>query len=152
MSEIVPRPLIALMANTLYHEHYRAKPMRHTISFSKDEIMLTYKWKHRKKLNSIDVTADASLSDIKRGSEEDFIFEHYWGYNKYDATTTVEYAVEHAIWKVSQVKDWKLNCDIASLYGEEFVYYLSAKPSSVFLAKGSEVVIRKPVFIKSVDS
>lgn len=147
-SEIVPRRIIATMANILYREHYHAKPMTHSISFKKDETVLTYKWKHLKMWNSIDMTADVSLSDIQPGSEEEFIFEHYWGYNKYDKKTTIEYGVEHDIWKVHKVKDWKLECNVASLYGEEFVPFLSERPSSVFLAKGSEVVIRKPRFIR----
>ncbi|WP_018617026.1 YqjF family protein [Segetibacter koreensis] len=148
-SEIVPRPIIATIANLLYREHYSAKPMMHAMSVKKDEIILTYKWKHRKKWNSIDVTAEASFSDIHAGSEEEFIFEHYWGYNKYNEQTTIEYGVEHSMWQVHKVKEWKLDCDVASLYGEAFVPYLSAEPDSVFLAKGSEVLIRKPSFIKT---
>ena len=147
-SEIVPRPIIATKANLLYREHYSAKPMMHAVSVRKDEIILTYKWKHQKKWNSIDVTAEASLSDIKPGSEEEFILEHYWGYNKYNRDTTIEYGVAHAMWQVHKVRDWKLDCDVVSAYGKAFVPYLSAAPASVFLAKGSEVVIRKPVFIK----
>lgn len=147
-SEIVPRPIIAAIANLLYREHYTAMPMRHAISTGKEEITITYKWKHLKKWNSLYVTAEASLSGIEQGSEEEFIFEHYYGYNKYDADTTTEYSVEHKRWQVHNVKEWKLECNIASLYGEAFVPFLSVKPSSVFLAKGSEVTIRKPVFIK----
>lgn len=149
VSEIVPKPIISFTANLLYHEHYSAKPMMHAMSVKKDEIILTYKWKHRKKWNSIEATADASLSDIKHGSEEEFIFEHYWGYNKYNTHTTIEYGVEHAMWQVHKVQEWKLDCDVAAVYGKAFVPWLSAEPSSVFLAKGSEVIIRKPVFIKS---
>jgi uncharacterized protein YqjF (DUF2071 family) len=148
VSEIVPKPIISFIANILYHEHYTAKPMMHALSVMKDKIILTYKWKHNNNWNSIDATADASLTDIQHRSEEEFIFEHYWGYNKYNVNTTIEYGVEHAMWQVHKVKEWKLDCDIASLYGKAFVPWLMAAPSSVFLAKGSEVVIRKPVFIK----
>lgn len=149
ISEIVPRPVISFIANTLYHEHYSSKPMQHTMTVENEEIILSYKWKHRTKWNSIDVTADACLSDIKPGSEEEFIFEHYWGYNTYNSNTTIEYGVEHAMWQVHKVKNWKFDCDVASLYGDAFVPWLSAEPTSVFLAKGSEVIIRKPVFIKT---
>lgn len=148
ISEIVPKPVISFIANILYHEHYAAKPMMHEISVKKDEMIITCKWKHRTKWNSIEVIANTFLNDIKPGSEEEFIFEHYWGYNKYNENTTIEYGVEHDMWQVYKVKQWKFDCDVASLYGQPFVRWLSAKPSSVFLAKGSEVVIRKPVFIK----
>jgi hypothetical protein len=62
--------------------------------------------------------------------------------------TTIEYGVEHNTWQVHKVNNWQLDCDVAGLYGNEFVPFINAKPSSVFLAKGSEVVIRKPSFIK----
>lgn len=148
ISEIVPRPIISFIANTLYHEHYKAKPMTHAMWVKDEEIVLVYKWQHRTKWNSLEITAEASSNDIKTGSEEEFIFEHYWGYNKYNSNTTIEYGVEHPMWQVHAVKNWKLDCDISSLYGEDFVPWLTAKPNSVFLAKGSEVIIRKPTFIK----
>jgi uncharacterized protein YqjF (DUF2071 family) len=148
ISEIVPRYFIAKIANSLYNEHYSAKPMTHKIIVRDDEILIDYKWKHKNRWNSISVKAETSLSDIKPGSQEEFIFEHYWGYNKYNSKTTIEYGVEHDMWQVQKVKEWSLDCDVASLYGQEFLPYLSAAPSSVFLAKGSEVIIRKPRFIK----
>lgn len=151
ISEIVPNHIIKIIANALYHEHYSAKPMMHTMSVKQNEINLTYKWKHRTRWNSLSVIADTLLTDIKPGSEEEFIFEHYWGYNKYNKNTSIEYGVEHPVWQVYKVKTWNLECEIASLYGEAFVPWLAAEPCSVFLAKGSEVVIRKPLFIKAED-
>lgn len=148
ISEIVPRPVIAFMANKLYREHYSAMPMRHHIKVVDDTITVKYQWRHKKQWNSLGVTAETSLSDIKPDSEEEFIFEHYWGYNKYDNSTTVEYGVEHDVWQVHKVTDWHLSCDTKSLYGEAFVAPLANQPSSVFLAKGSGVIIRKPSLLK----
>lgn len=152
VSEIVPSPVISFFANQLYREHYSATRMKHKQIIDKDEMLLSYEWLHRKKWNSMHVTAGLLPTDIKAGSEEEFIFEHYWGYNRYNTITTIEYGVEHSTWQVHPVKDWKLNCNVASLYGKKFVPYLSAKPSSVFLAKGSEVLIRKPSFLKMATS
>lgn len=149
VSEIVPSPIISFTANLLYREHYSFAKMAHSTHVTNDAITLNYKWKRGKKWNSMNVTADVSLNNIKHGSEEEFIFEHYWGYNKYNESTTIEYGVEHEMWQVHEVKDWSLDCDIANLYGKAFVPYLNAEPASVFLAKGSEVVIRKPTFIKA---
>ena len=36
-------------------------------------------------------------------------------------------------------------CDVAGLYGEEFVEALSREPVSAFMAEGSEVVVRRGV-------
>jgi uncharacterized protein YqjF (DUF2071 family) len=151
ISEIVPRQVIAFMANAIYHEHYTFKRMRHSTRLQGDESFYSYSWKHGSKWNVIEATAKNVLRDIKAGSEEEFIFEHYWGYNTYNTTTTIEYGVEHLGWQVQPVQHWKLECDVAALYGKEFVTYLSANPWSVFLSKGSPVVIRKPTFIKKAD-
>ena len=148
ISEIVPSPIISIMANKLYREPYSCKPMSHDIKINGDEIVATYNWKHKNKWNSLTVTAETGLNNIEPESEEHFIFEHYWGYNKYNDQTTIEYGIEHEMWQVHKVKNWKLSCDIAALYGEKFVYAFSKSPSSVFLAKGSDVLIRKPVFIR----
>ena len=148
ISEIVPSPLISIIANKLYREPYSSKPMSHAINVNEDIIRATYNWKHKSKWNSIAVTAEVWLNNIEPESEEQFIFEHYWGYNKYDDKTTIEYGVEHEMWQVHKVKSWKLDCDIAALYGSAFAPTFSKLPSSVFLAKGSDVFIRKPVFIR----
>ncbi len=148
ISEIVPSPLISIIANKLYREPYSSKPMSHAINVNEDIITATYNWKHKSKWNSIAVTAEVWLNNIEPESEEQFIFEHYWGYNKYDDKTTIEYGVEHEMWQVHKVKSWKLDCDIAALYGSAFAPTFSKLPSSVFLAKGSDVLIRKPVFIR----
>ena len=148
ISEIVPSPLISIIANKLYREPYSSKPMSHAINVNEDIIRATYNWKHKSKWNSIAVTAEVWLNNIEPESEEQFIFEHYWGYNKYDDKTTIEYGVEHESWQVNKVKSWQLDCDIAALYGNTFVPTFSKLPSSVFLAKGSDVLIRKPIFIR----
>jgi uncharacterized protein YqjF (DUF2071 family) len=147
-SEIVPSPFITFFANMLYREHYTSMRMKHQTLLKDDELSISYQWKYKRKWNLIDLQAETSLSDIEQGSEEEFIFEHYWGYNKYNDHTTIEYGVEHNTWQVHKVNNWQLDCDVAGLYGKEFIPFINAAPSSVFLAKGSEVVIRKPSFIR----
>ncbi len=148
ISEIVPRFLISTMANALYNEHYACMPMKHEIISNDQNITARYKWKNKRQWNLMEIEAQSSLRQINGGSEEEFIFEHYWGYSRYNKNTTIEYGVEHDSWKVHKVLKWRLNCDVEGLYGKEFVPFLSREPSSVYLAQGSDVVIRKPRFIK----
>ena len=77
------------------------------------------------------------------GSEEAFIAEHYWGYSAQKDGGCIEYQVEHPRWKIWQVDAYKFECDVANLYGPEFVDCLRVPPSSVFLAKGSTVAVRQ---------
>lgn len=150
ISEIVPRRIIATMANLLYNEHYSYMPMKHAIKLTANTISASFKWK-KNGWNELQVEAGTKLQNMVEGTEEAFIFEHYWGYSQYNATTTIEYGVEHPSWQVHKVLNWKLNCDIEALYGAAFVPYLSAAPSSAFMAAGSDVVIIKPRFITSSE-
>ena len=75
------------------------------------------------------------------GSEPEFIAEHYWGYSRRRAGTTVEYEVRHPPWEVWVAEESQFQCDVARLYGEEFVSTLAGPPTSAFVARGSEVAV-----------
>ncbi|RFM29842.1 YqjF family protein [Deminuibacter soli] len=152
VSEIVPRPAIAYTANILYREPYKAMPMRATLNETAGAVKAAYAWKFKGKWQSLLVEAGNTLQDILPGSEEEFIFEHYWGYNKYNANTTIEYEVEHVRWQTFPVHNWQLDVDVAALYGKDFVPYFQQQPSSVLLAHGSAVTVRKPLFIKKIPA
>ncbi|CAN5184150.1 DUF2071 domain-containing protein [soil metagenome] len=143
ISEIVPKGLIVLIANNLYKEHYRALPMRHSEVLAEgDHTAYLYEWKLKGKWNKLGGTVSNARQPIKAGSAEEFIFEHYWGYNSLSATKTMEYQVEHVSWQTGKVKDVVFEADIAELYGEQFVPYLQCKPYSAFFADGSDIKVR----------
>ena len=152
VSEIVPKPLIAGMANLLYNEHYSTAKMEHQIIEKADNLFVEYIWKKRNKSrNVIRINATPELQDIEIRSEEEFIFEHYFGYNQFNTTSTIEYAVKHPRWKVYPVTSFFIDCDIGNLYGKEFVpYILNKQPHSVFLARGSSVTVKMPLKIKRI--
>lgn len=145
ISEIVPKPFIATFANLFYKEHYRAMPMRHSIEqLGEKRTKYLYEWKFDGRWNNkLGGTVNANdLKPIAPGSPEEFIFEHYWGYNKINKKTTYEYGVEHVTWNSAVVIDPVFEADIARLYDNEFVPYLEMKPYSAFFADGSDVVVR----------
>jgi uncharacterized protein YqjF (DUF2071 family) len=143
ISEIVPKSMIALIANNLYKEHYQAMPMRSSVILTGDDhTQFLYEWKFKGKWNKLGATANNQLVDIEPGSAEEFIFEHYWGYNKLSSFTTMEYQVEHISWQTGHVSDHIFEADVAGLYGEAFEPYLSKEPVSVFFAAGSDIKVR----------
>ena len=143
ISEIVPKSIIVFIANKLYKEHYRAMPMRHSQTPVKDNhTEFLYEWKLGGKWNKLGATVSNHFEAIQPDSAEEFIFEHYWGYNSLSETKTMQYQVEHIRWQIADVKDYVFEADIEELYGEEFVPYLSVKPYSAFFAKGSDVNVR----------
>ncbi|MFD2147545.1 YqjF family protein [Mucilaginibacter antarcticus] len=134
ISEIVPKHVIAVIANALYKEHYRRLPMRHSVKHLGDNrTSFLYEWKLNNRWNKLGATVSNKLTPIQPGSAEEFILEHYWGYNSWSDTTTMEYQVEHISWQISKVSDYVFEADIASLYGDAFTPYLTGKPVSVFL-------------------
>jgi uncharacterized protein len=146
VSEIVPRPLIAVMANALFNERYSAGSMSHKIVSEANSLNISYDWKLPQTLwNSMSMECENKPTPIIPGSAEEFIFEHYYGYNKVNSRRTIEYSLEHPVWKVYPVKKYSLQCDIAALYGSGFERFINGvPPHSVMAARGSEILLRMP--------
>ncbi len=143
IKEIVPKPAISIIANSLYNEKYCTMRMKHFYTQNENEIHLGYHWKFKNKWNKLEATATTEALPMQPGSEEEFIAEHYWGYSKYNAQTTFEYAVQHPSWKVYAVKNYLIDCDFTTLYGKEFSFLQDINPNSVFMAQGSPISILK---------
>lgn len=143
ISEIVPKAIIASIANSLYKEHYSTMPMRHSINpASENRTQYLYEWKLNGEWNRLGATVNDKLAPIAVGSQEEFILQHYWGYNKIDKELTMEYQVEHIRWNAGMVTEAIFDADIAQLYGKEFGPFLSAQPYSAFFADGSDIIVR----------
>jgi uncharacterized protein YqjF (DUF2071 family) len=147
VSEIVPRHAIAYTASLLYHEPYRCMPMRQQVTVQQQQIQATYEWKFRGEWNRLQVKAKNLPAAMQPGTEEAFIFDHYWGYNRYNERITIEYEVEHPSWQTYPVTDWEVKVNAKDLYGTAFAHYLQQTPSSVLLAHGSPVIVRRPARI-----
>jgi uncharacterized protein YqjF (DUF2071 family) len=138
IKEIVPKPALTWVANTLYQENYETLPMRHSWQTLEDSIQVEYQWK-KKTWNTFRIQADKKSHPIADGSEEEFITEHYWGYTRIAADKTSEYGVEHPRWDVYTTLDYSIDVDFGGVYGQPFAFLQSEKPLSVFLAEGSEI-------------
>lgn len=141
--ELVPRRAIALVARMFYGEPYLALPMRHDVLHRDGEVAVSYGWRRGKKWESISMRGADKLQAVLTGSHEEFITEHYWGYTARNATKSSEYQVEHPHWQLWPAQTWKLEADVAALYGAEFVETFSARPVSAFIAEGSHVEVRR---------
>lgn len=142
IKEIVPNPALTLVANTIYREHYETMPMSHSWKTCNNLLQVEYKWK-KHQWNIFRVAAEQNSKDISIGSEEEFITEHYWGYTKIKDDVTAEYGVEHPRWQVYPVKEYSIDVDFGTIYGREFGFLKNEIPKSVFLAEGSEIVVKE---------
>lgn len=139
--EIVPKYAVAFIANTLFDERYTRMSTAYELDLSEDRFRIAYHWK-KGQWNSLHLTADPTPLDMDPGSEEEFIAEHYWGYSGIDAERSSEYKVEHPSWQLYRVHDHKVEVDFVKCFGQSFAFLDESTPSSVFLAEGSELLLR----------
>lgn len=141
IKEIVPKPALTLIANSVYNENYETLPMQHEwIENSKNRIV-TYKWKKNQLWNSLKITAAVEPTEIAPNSETEFITEHYWGYAQIDKNSSNEYEVTHPKWEKYDVTDYHINVDFEATYGDEFQFLNQVNPLSVMLAEGSKITV-----------
>jgi len=148
IKEIVPKPALTFVANTLYKEHYETLPMSHKWEENKTNRVVEYQWKKKNRWQSFKVTADLESIEIPEGSETEFITEHYWGYAKVNENVTNEYEVTHPKWRQYQVKNTKIEVDFGIVYGNDFEFLNTMKPETVMLAEGSEITVENKKTIK----
>ena len=142
IAEFVPKPMITLVARSIYGEQYFTKKMNHTLELGNDALEATYRWKTRK-WNSLSIRSENRLCDVEAGSETEFIMEHYWGYTQKGQDRTAEYGVEHPRWQVYPTQHFSADIDFADCYGADFSALNAINPSSGFLLEGSEILVRE---------
>jgi hypothetical protein len=149
VKEIAPRWAIAKVARVVYNENYVTRRMSHRIDLSEGAIApngsVEYSWRDGGSWHRVHAKTAGEAQPLVAGSEEEFITEHYWGYAAQRDGGSVEYQVEHPRWRVWQISEAGFECDVKRVYGHQFVECLNAKPSSAFVADGSEIVLRKGV-------
>ncbi|WP_338768735.1 DUF2071 domain-containing protein [Bernardetia sp. ABR2-2B] len=143
IKEIVPKPAITFVANTVYGENYQTMKMSHQWIENQNDREIEYTWQKnsKEKLNSIYLKTEKNLSEIEKESKAEFITEHYWGYAKKNKRETNEYEVTHPRWQQYKVLDYKIETDFEKMYGKEFAFLNHQEPASVLLAEGSEITV-----------
>lgn len=141
INETVPYKVVAWLANALYKEHYTTIATRHYWNIKDTKKEIKYEWLVDKKWNSIELHAKTESKVMEDHSFEQFIFEHYYGYTKVNATVTEEYKIAHPSWKINEISSATIDCDFQKMYGNDFTVLDKTKPTSIFLAEGSAIAI-----------
>ena len=161
--ELVPLRAVALVARHLYGEPYKALPMRRHVRHRhappvapgpeakapRRSTTVRYSWRHDGKWSRVEATADTGRkpSHPEPGSEEEFVTDHAYGYGTRRGHT-IEYVVEHPLWRYWSARDAEFDCHpatLCALYGEAFAPYLKS-PRSAYLVEGSPVTVRRPSY------
>lgn len=141
INETVPYKSVAWVANFLYKEHYSVMETRHYWEKNTRNRLVEYYWENKGNWNSMKIESEIRSRNMTIGSLEEFIFEHYYGYTKISDKLSESYEVVHPRWSVFDVRNFKIDCDFAAMYGPQFAYLSAEVPSSVMLARGSEVSV-----------
>lgn len=147
IKEIVPKPALSFVANTVYHENYETMPMRHTWVEQGERLEVSYGWQ-KGAWHTFKILAGAKPVEIPADSETAFITEHYWGYARINDHKTNEYEVTHPRWLAYPVESWQIEVDFGVVYGEDFAFLNALAPHSVMLAEGSEITVEPKKKIK----
>ncbi len=142
INETVPYKAVAWVANKLYNERYTAIPTKHHFTEDGSHKKMEYQWYIKNKWNRLGVTIVKGEESMMAGSMEEFIFEHYYGYTRINASTSQEYRVDHPRWTTNKVIEYDVHCDFDHMYGPDFAFLNHQNPDSVLFAAGSGVTIK----------
>jgi uncharacterized protein YqjF (DUF2071 family) len=144
--EVVARRAIATVARMMYNEPYVTLPTRHQVNMGQAQSggtgIVRYQWRQGR-WYSLEATTEGIGEPIRPGSHPEFITHREWGYTRQKDGGTIEYHVSHPRWSVWNASTWKLDCDVARMYGSLFVPALQSSPVSALVADGSEVVVAR---------
>lgn len=136
----------AWIAKLIYQEKYSYAPIKSKIEQT-NERYLSFEW-GKELEHELKVETAIQVHPILKGSKEEFIFEHYWGYTSLSAFRTGEYNVEHPRWNIYPVNNFAYKIDFGKLYGEDFSFLNDMQPDSLFVAEGSEVTVYERTILK----
>ncbi len=143
VKEFVPSALVAAIARALYNEPYSKARMSERVFKDDKKIEVEYSLEFKGSELNFLVRGKNEPHQPPENSLEHFFKEHELGVGKDRAGNTLTYDVEHPVWRVFPVTDFFLSLDAAALYGNDFAFLSQAKPASVVLAEGSEIVVYK---------
>jgi uncharacterized protein YqjF (DUF2071 family) len=146
--QIVPHRVVALIARRVYHENFVALPVKHWVEPSHGggcPRQVSYQWRHHGEWGRLAVGRLARMEYPSPGSMEEFVTEHYWGYNSQPDGSTLEYRVDRPQWPIRLAADSTLECDVGRLYGNRLAEGLAGPALSAFWAEGSAVALQPGV-------
>jgi len=119
-------------------------PMHHRTEAQPGGVCYVYGWKGRGGDVEISAGVETDFQTLIAGHFEEFILEHYWGYNQLPGGRTNEYQVEHPPWRAAVAVDVRVSPEIVQDYPDVFTPHLEVPAHSAFVAEGSRVSVFLP--------
>jgi hypothetical protein len=143
VSELVPKPAITMVANLVYHEHYRTVPMECDVDESGGRRRMSVSIELGERVHSIRCSGDLPPRATEPGGVEDFFKEHEWGFGRDAEGQLVTYRVAHPVWRAYPCtrEDLELDVSFHELYGEPWGQLDETEPFHVMFAEGSSITV-----------
>ena len=143
IAELVPKPAIAMVANLLYHEHYRAVPMHCEVEDVGELHRMRMVITLGERAHTMTIAGRRETVMPAADSDDHFFKEHEWGFGRDGKGGTVVYRVWHPQWRVypTAPEDLALDVDFGELYGEPWGVLDRSAPCHIAFAVGSEIKV-----------
>lgn len=149
--EFVPKVCIALVANRLYNEPYRAIPMqtKTLVDADKQQINVTHRFKVKGNWYSAQVQAHLQSYTPPDNSIAHYFKEHDLGFGVDKQGNTLSYRVIHPVWAIYPIQHYDLQVNFGQIYGQSWAFLNELKPISVLLAQGSDIAVYAPTKVEN---
>ncbi len=117
LREFVPAPLVVLGARLLYHQPYALARIGHEVSVGEGRRRVRTSFVSGRKRGEIEVEARDEPFVPAPDSEEHFLKEHYWGFDRAPDGRGFRYRVDHPVWRVYPVERSSVTIDPGALLG-----------------------------------
>ncbi len=144
LREYVPVPLIVLGARLLYHQPYHLATIAHQVRWQEETVRVYTRFKHRQHVGEIALEARNAPEIPPADSQEHFLKEHYWGFDRSPSGTSFRYYVEHPVWRIFPVTSARVTINPGALLGGLWQSIdWDAALHSVLFAEGSHATIHE---------
>ncbi|MGK0389042.1 MAG: hypothetical protein ACI94Y_001776 [Maribacter sp.] len=142
IKELVPKHMIALVANKVYNEPYYAIPMKGKSVLKEGKWIMDYEMMMGGQKHSWKFIAENTPYTPAEGSTEHFFKEHEWGFGTNHKGQLMHYQVEHPVWRIYPLeKRFGLKVDFGVLYGENWSFLNLQIPYNIMVAEGSPIKV-----------
>lgn len=142
LREFVPTRLVVLGARLLYNQPYYLARITHHTHRDGGRVRVDTTFEHRRHRGIIRIDAQDEPFIPPEDSQEHFLKEHYWGFDRDRAGRSFRYRVTHPVWRIYPIEDAEVTISPGALLGGEWQSVAWEKAlHSIVWAEGSEAAV-----------
>ncbi len=142
IKELVPKKMIALVANKVYNEPYESCPMKSKVEIKGSDRIIQHQIKYKGVRHEWTFTVANEPYMPDENSTEHFFKEHEWGFGLNHQGQLQIYEVQHPHWKIFPLAErFELKIDYGQIYGEQWSFLNIQIPYNIMVAEGSAIKV-----------